>query len=277
MAAPIEGLDRIMLATDGSRYSRSAEAIAAWLAQESDASLTAFQAVLGATGYPLMVAGHEHAAVKDARDYMEDLCGRLKERDVSCTAIVEPVGEPFRAIVDRAAEAGTQLIVMGRRDRQDLARLMMGDSTAKVIGHAPCPVLIAPRGATVPWHGLVVATDGSEFGDRAVASAGWLARQLRISMRVLAVVTGREGDPDTGKARQIVDRAKSTLAGLDTLADCVVERGRPDQVIVSFANRHGADLIVVGSHGRTGLERLLVGSVSERVVGEFDGAVLVVR
>jgi nucleotide-binding universal stress UspA family protein len=278
MAAPIERLERILLATDGSAYSRAAEATAAWLARKDGVAITALQAVIGDTGYPLMVSGKgEHAAVKDARDHMEALCRRMEGEDIRCESIVAPAAEPFRAIVDRAAQEGADLIVMGRRDRNDLSRLMMGDNTAKVIGHAPCPVLVVPRGATVPWHGIVVATDGSEFSRRAVLTAGWFSRQFNVPLRVLAVVTGREGDPDAAEARRVADEAKIALAGLDTLAGCAVERGRPDQVIVAFANRHGADLVVVGSHGRTGLSRLLVGSVSERAVGHFDGAVTVVR
>jgi nucleotide-binding universal stress UspA family protein len=278
MAAPIERLDRILLATEGSAYSRAAEATAVWLARQGGGSITALQAVIGDTGYPLMVAGKgEHAAIKDARDHMDALCRRITDDGIRCDTTVAPAAEPFRAIVDRATEDGANLIVMGRRDRSDLSRLMMGDNTAKVIGHATCPVLVVPRGASVPWHGIVVATDGSPFSERAVVTAGWLARSFGISLRVLVVVTGREGDPDAAAARRIADAGKSALADVDTLADCVVERGRPEQVIVSFANRHGADLIVVGSHGRTGLARLLVGSVSERVVGHFDGAVMVVR
>jgi nucleotide-binding universal stress UspA family protein len=277
MAAPVERLERILLATDGTEYSHPAEAVAAWLARNSGAGLTVLQAVLGATGYPVVVSHGEHAAVKNARDHVNDLCRRMAGQDVSCEAVVEPAAEPFRTITDHAAKTGAQLIVMGRRNRNDLSRLMMGDSTAKVIGHAPCPVLVAPRGASVPWHGIVVATDGSDFSERAVASAAWFARAFRIPLHVLAVVTGSKDDPDASAAREIADRARSSLAGLDTLADCVVERGRPDHVIVSYANRQGADLVVVGSHGRAGIARLLVGSVSERVVGHFDGAVLVVR
>jgi nucleotide-binding universal stress UspA family protein len=277
MAAPVERLEKILLATDGSKHSRPAETTAAWLAKNSGAGITAVQAVIGDMGYPLMVSGNEHAAVKDARDHMEDLCRRLAGDGIHCQPMVAPAAEPFRVIVDRAVEAGVDLIVMGRRDRNDLSRLMMGDNTAKVIGHAPCPVLVVPRGATVPWHGIVVATDGSEFSRRAVLTAGWFSRQFNVPLRVLAVVTGREGDPDAAEVRRVADEAKIALAGLDTLAGCAVERGRPDQVIVAFANRHGADLVVVGSHGRTGLSRLLVGSVSERAVGHFDGAVTVVR
>ncbi|OOG23849.1 hypothetical protein B1C78_09975 [Thioalkalivibrio denitrificans] len=277
MAAPLERLERIMLATDGTRHSRAAEAAAAWLAKQSGAGMSALQAVIGDTGYPLMVPGDEHAAVKDARDHMAELCRRMAGEGIQCQPLVSPAANPFQVIVERAGETGADLIIMGRRDRSDLSRLMMGDNTAKVIGHAPCPVMVVPKSASVPWHGIVVATDGSEFSERAVATAGWFAKELKIPLRVLAVVTGREGDPDAAGARRVADAAKTALADVDTLADCAVERGRPDQVIVSYANRHGADLIVVGSHGRTGLARLMVGSVSERVVGHFDGAVLVVR
>lgn len=277
MAALVERLERILLATDGTEYSRPAEAVAGWLGRNSGAGLTVLQAVLGVTAYPLAVPYGEHAAVKNARDHVDDLCRRMAGQDVPCVAVVEPAAEPFRTITEHAVKSGAQLIVIGRRNRSDLSRLMMGDNTAKVIGHAPCPVLVAPRGASVPWHGIVVATDGSAFSARAVASAALFAREFSIPLHVLVVVTGSKDDPDANAAREIAERARTSLAGLDTLADCVFERGRPEQVIVSYANRQGADLVVVGSHGRTGIARLLVGSVSERVVGHFGGSVLVVR
>jgi nucleotide-binding universal stress UspA family protein len=53
--------------------------------------------------------------------------------------------------------------------------------------------------------------------------------------------------------------------------------GRPDQAILAAAQANGADLIVVGSHGRTGLERMLMGSTSERILNQADCPVLVVK
>jgi nucleotide-binding universal stress UspA family protein len=59
--------------------------------------------------------------------------------------------------------------------------------------------------------------------------------------------------------------------------DIDVRVGRPEEAIVESAKDHGADLIIMGSHGKTGLERLLVGSVSERVIGSAECPVLVVK
>jgi nucleotide-binding universal stress UspA family protein len=64
-------------------------------------------------------------------------------------------------------------------------------------------------------------------------------------------------------------------AGVEAAID--VRVGSPDAEIVACARERGADLIVMGSHGRTGLERLLMGSVSERVIGQAECPVMVVK
>jgi len=67
------------------------------------------------------------------------------------------------------------------------------------------------------------------------------------------------------------------MAGNGVSVKVDVRVGRPDEAIVASARENGADLIVMGSHGRTGLDRLLVGSVSERVIGGSESPVMVVK
>jgi len=154
---------------------------------------------------------------------------------------------------------------------------MVGDATARVIGHAPCSVLVAPRGARAYEHGFLVATDGSRFGDAAAWSAGHLARGAGLPLSVISAVLPSYNEQRRREAVAAVDRVKFGLADQDVLITGVVAEGRPEQVILDQARHAGADLIVVGTHGRSGLDRLLMGSIAERVIGFADVPVLAVK
>ncbi|MFW6434755.1 MAG: universal stress protein [Halovenus sp.] len=91
-------------------------------------------------------------------------------------------------------------------------------------------------------------------------------------------MNGRQGPQieqrRTEHAEQIVEEAARQFEGLDVKT--VVKRGEPHQAILDYAD-DGIDLIVMGTHGRTGLQRYLLGSVAEKVVRLFDVPVVTVR
>jgi nucleotide-binding universal stress UspA family protein len=138
-------------------------------------------------------------------------------------------------------------------------------------------VLVVPRTARITGKHFVIATDGSRFGDAAAAAAGNLARLCGTPVSVLSVTMPRHSEQRRAEARQAVNRIASFLKkdGISVQTD--VPHGQPDEMIVQTVNAKGADLIAVGSHGRTGLERALLGSTTERVLNRTSSAVLVVR
>ena len=138
---------------------------------------------------------------------------------------------------------------------------------------------------------ILVPTDGSDCADLAVEHAINLADQYDAELHVLSVVDARDVShsapaispqqvEQTLRERaeavvsDVADRAKD--AGV---ADVVtaIEPGVPDDVVVDYASENDCDLIVMGTHGRTGLERYLLGSVTERTVRRSDVPVLTVR
>ena len=197
--------------------------------------------------------------------------------NVACETEVIQAGEIFQEIVNQAADMQADLIIMGRRSRHGLARLMLGDITARVIGHAHCSVLVIPRAAEISGRHFVIASDGSRFGDTAAATAGKLALLCKTPTTVVSVTSPSHSEQRREEARQAINRITSFMAIEGVSADSRLLEGRPDEKIVEVANTTGADLIVVGSHGRTGLERVLLGSVTERVLNITPCAVLVVR
>ena len=142
------------------------------------------------------------------------------------------------------------------------------------------------------YRRILIPVDFSECSQEALAQACDLARRFDAELHLVHVV---EPFPTVTVAsaefygdyhnyvKQQIDAARGQLSALPPpeLGPKPVVRailqGRPDQEIVSYAADHGTDLIVLGTHGRTGVNRWLIGSVSERVVRHAPCAVLVVR
>ncbi|MDX9994962.1 MAG: TSUP family transporter [Rhodocyclaceae bacterium] len=266
--------ERILLATDGSEYSAGAERVAVDLARRNRAKLFIAGVAVYNPEYATSVPGLEAAALEQARRNVA--AAATSAAGIDHEVVITEADDPWRGIVDAAEEYRADVVVMGRRGRRGLARTMVGDATARVIGHAPCSVLVVPRGARAYEHGVLVATDGSRYGDAAAWSAGRLAAAAGLPLAIVSAVLPSHNEQRRREAVQAVERVKLGLA-VGTPATGIVAEGRPEQVILDQAHHAGADLIVVGTHGRTGLDRLLMGSIAERIIGLADCPVLAVK
>jgi len=207
--------------------------------------------------------------------------------------VAVPFARAATAIVDESRRIAADLVVVGSRGRGQLATMVLGSVAAEVIDHAPCPVLVA-RSAKL--RRLVLADDGSLEATTArdlVASwplfAGLDARVVSVAPIPVQIGVGpvRHADASQAYAEAVdalralyqkvasTDALRLTEAGLRARAE--VRCGDPAQEIMDASVEDEADLIVVGSHGRTGLERLLIGSVARKVVTHAPCSVLVVR
>lgn len=138
---------------------------------------------------------------------------------------------------------------------------------------------------------ILLATDLSEASRTAIQRAAQMARQCDAKLTVLHV-HGHPPEPPEANvpgerivfsedldadARAALDELKRTLlAEVEWISVTTVEHGRSAQAICDYAREHAVDLIITGSHGRTGLAHFFLGSVAERVVKHAPCAVLVV-
>jgi nucleotide-binding universal stress UspA family protein len=140
------------------------------------------------------------------------------------------------------------------------------------------------------YDNILLPTDGSEATTAAVDHAGHLAETHDATVHVLSVVDTRNRfeSPSSGiapdawlasereRARQAVDEAVATLPE-DVPAERVVAEGVPKSAILDYVGENDPDLVVMGTHGRTGLDHYLIGSVAENVVRESPTPVMTVR
>ncbi|MDI6852740.1 MAG: universal stress protein [Deltaproteobacteria bacterium] len=194
--------------------------------------------------------------------------------------------EPHAGIVNVAESENCDLIVIGAKGRGLLERLLVGSVARRVIGFTKRDVLVVPFKGSLALNKIMLATDGSENSQPAGNRALELAQAYGAELKVLSVLelpspiggNVREVLADLEKSRKNVltdIRAQAEALGLTT--ECFTSQGPPARTIVAEAQKQGVNLIVMGSHGRTGLSRLLMGSVTERVIGLSPCPVLVVK
>jgi nucleotide-binding universal stress UspA family protein len=195
-------------------------------------------------------------------------------------------GEPYDRIVQVAAEENCDLIVMGRSGLSHLERALMGGVTARVIGHTDRNVLIVPETARLDWNRILVATDGSENSTAAVRHAVALAKEHGALLAAVSVVYTDEEmialAPEhiqylADKARTNLQEVADLCAAEGVSVETFVREGEPHEQIIGVAGEIGASLVVMGTHGRKGLSRLLMGSVTERTIGYAECPVLIIH
>ena len=196
------------------------------------------------------------------------------------------VGEAHERIVELAQDEHCDLIVMGPKGHGLIELALIGSVTRRVIGYSPVDVLVIPDKASLAWDKLLLATDGSGFSRQAAQKALELAQAYGSELAVVSVahippVLLAEA-PDTVEMmrrehQSYISAVAAEAEKLNLKAAGFLREGPPARAITELARHEKASLIVMGSHGRTGLKRLLMGSVTERVIGDAPCPVLVVK
>jgi len=276
--SPIGRFDHVLVATDGSEFSAGALRVGTRFAKRNQAELTTMSMVMIDLEAEGMAAEVIRKAEAEARGVLLAAQAAARAEDYDTRIELRQGLNPHKEIVRLADDQHADLIVMGRRGRRGLALMMVGDSTRKVIGYADCSVLVVPRAAEIWQQRILLATDGSRHGEMAAEAAGQVAKIFGLPITVVSVLRPKFDEVRRAEAQLEVDRVREALALAGIEADSsILDDADPAAAIVELARRRGADLIVMGSHGRTGMGRLLLGSVSEKVIGQATCPVLVVK
>jgi len=200
-------------------------------------------------------------------------------------------GVPWPTIVEAAADPTIDLIVAGTHSRTGLARAILGSVVERIVRHAPCSVLVVrAEGGIGPFDHVLCATDFSDAAHFAMELAGTLAKPGGNGVTLLHVLelpAAYSGEPHPPAIYRELDR--HSVAVLDKLASELLAKVQVPVATRSRVGHPGAetlqaldadrtiDLVVTGSHGRTGLQRMMLGSVAEKVVRHARCPVLVAR
>lgn len=276
-ACPIAKFEKLLVASDRSEFSEGAIREAINLAKTCGSKLYIVSVAEEpdirefAESYPLVAT---EKLEKDTREYLESLKERAEKEGIVCEIIERRGPKTYEYIIDEASKNNVEMIIMGRHGRTGITRIMMGSVTAKVIGDAPCKVLVVPRFARITFETILVPTDGSIFSELATREAISIAKRVGSNIIGLSVY---KRDENLQLAEASVGMVKEVAEKEGIKVETLTLKGEPHMVIVDTVEKKKAGFLVVGSHGRTGIERLLMGSVTERVIGHASCPILVVR
>jgi len=247
-----------------------------------------------------VVSSTVEEAMQMSAVFVERAAGSLRTKGLEAAGVSLP-GDPKRVILDRAKETKADFVFVGSQGVSALARFLTGSVASGVVRYAPCTVEIvrARQGKTAGVHKILLATDGSPSSDRAAQSIADRPWGDGTEIEVLSVVelslgTGQAWlEPPYVDSQQLEEqRAEAMQRAQKAVASAVqilvktfprvaesisVLVSGPKAVITEQADQTGADLIVVGSHGHRGIERFMLGSVSEGIALHAHCSVEVVR
>jgi len=190
-------------------------------------------------------------------------------------------GNPAPTIVDYAERYDQDLIVMPTHGREGLSRYLIGSVSEKVVRLSPVPVLTArmqpDEALTFPYENILVPTDGSDAATRAAEHTLSLAASLDATVHVLSVVDDAGLGPDVRSTITGEEHEQAATDAVEAVASEAeargvgntvrhVEHGTPVEEILDCIESNDVHAVGMGTTGRRGTDRILLGSVAEKTV-----------
>ena len=285
-------IDRILFPTDGSACAERARQYAAHLANHHDASLHVIQVEKRDVELADVVELTEADVLSELHGAGGAAVPRLPEARIRERA----VGYPSVAggILTYAVEHDVDVLVLGTHGRRGVRRLLLGSVAEEVVRKAPCPVMTVGRGAgpveDLTGGTLLVPVDFSEHRFRLLSYARELAPVYGMDVRVVHVVEMKgmpdayglyDAPPDPGRpaerAEKVLDAELDPLREQGIAVSVEVRAGHPADEVLAAAEEDKVAFVMIATHGRTGLERMLMGSVAEKVIRQAPCPVFTVK
>jgi nucleotide-binding universal stress UspA family protein len=288
---------RILLATDGSKDAAAAVAFLRELPLPASSKVRIMSAVTFPTFAlePPPVREFKSSVLEDVRRVIDEARAALAPGGLDIETEVV-IGNPKEEIARTAREWGADLVVLGARGLGRIKRFLLGSVSLAVARHVACPVLVV-KGRARKLESVIVGMDGSEDSFQALRFLLSLPLLRRTKLRLLSVIepirypTSAPGavrghlirmlkemeNERRGQLESALEKAAAELEGSITRVTRSTPTGDPADVIIAAAATHDADLVVVGARGLGGMSRLLLGSVSEKVLQYAPCPVLIVK
>jgi nucleotide-binding universal stress UspA family protein len=228
---------------------------------------------------------------REGTEIISEAADLAADRGVSVSRHVVQ-GDPPEVIVESATADEFEFVAMGAHGRRGLGDYVLGSVTDYVVNRAAVPVLTvrAADDAThpYPYADVLVPTDGSDHATAALERGSEVAARHGARLHLLSVVDElpevldaesiQLSDQLEENVQEVLDEAEATArrAGVDDVRTTVATGSVPREV-TSYAESEGIDLVVMGTHGHTGLDRHLLGSFTERVIRTSPVPVLTTR
>jgi nucleotide-binding universal stress UspA family protein len=295
--------DRILVPLDGSPRAEQILVQVARLLRREDAQVLLVRVVPAPGAFAgVPVQEQQDAERASAQAYLAETARTLEAQGVRAVPLLRE-GPPAEAILQAASDEGATMIAISTHGRSGAARWLFGSVAEKVLRAAPVPVLLmrsfrkGPRGVPlpsgpgeIPFRRILVPVDGSAHSLQAIGPAAVFASLFGAKVDVLCVedpplprlgvklpkasrARPRPGPGATAAARTAADRFREF--GVPAQPKAVL--GEPAEEILATAEATGAGLIAMATHGRSGMSRWALGSVTERVLRHSTLPLLITR
>lgn len=291
---------KVLFPTDFSNASTTALGHAVMLADSFSAELTLLHVAVDASHLRHADFPELEKAADELQELAEDqlaaITGTSRPRRLLVKRVVRQSHTPDQEIASYSHVEDFDLIVMGTHGRTGVAHLIMGSIAESLVRLAPCPVLTVrehmEKQEATPYLNILVPVDFSPHAEKALRYGVALAKNFEASLRLLHVLEKpvqpahyqldenalARLQPDIeSRTQQAMREMVGKLApkGLDYTMACAL--GRPYSEIVHDAEQNDSDLIVLGTHGLSGLQQFFLGSTAAKVVRRAPCPVLTVK
>lgn len=304
MTLESDGIKKILIATDFSAHAAAALKRGMDVAQLCQADVTVAHALtdirseMAAMSYDArweLVGGDIHKFQQElCRNSDAQLAEFLQPYADSATRVQKQtlVGSPFVEIIHAVQEQGHDLVMVGTRGAKGLQRLILGSTTQRLLRNCPAAVWAVKSEPTGPLKTILAATDLSEVSGRALRMAAYLTQRSGAALHIVHVVEDLDPETLTGVPENLLKHSKreinraarqrlgefiQTWVGNAPVAQSKIVWGKSWKSISDFSRRLQADLVVVGTVGRSGIPGMLMGNTAEKVLHTIRCDVLTVK
>lgn len=227
---------------------------------------------------------------KTALTKLEETSALIKNEGVQCEKPLLVVGTPHDAVVRAAVDVGANLILLGSGETKKGDTFRLGTTAERIIQKSEKPVFVIKDNVLLNVHHIMCPVDFSDASKRALKNAITMARRFKSELTILAVcelqgstwfTSEKEKDLENELRYKLHKEAFDAFLKEFNLTDLTytkeTPRGKPSEEILGALSRNFIDLLIMGTTGRTGLNRVLMGSVTEKVVREVPCSFLTLK
>jgi nucleotide-binding universal stress UspA family protein len=264
-------VQKFLVALDGSKDSESVLPHLEALLETQDADVTLLH----------VFSDFEVSKMHRTQDYLNEAAKSLRSKG-AVVDIHVLVGQTAPMIANMAAQGGYSLILMCSKGKKGLSRLVFGSVTEEVLRHSTIPVLVVhPLGTSkkkLRLKRIVVALDGSHRSASILPHVAPLAQATGSKLLFMTAVDPRtKNDLPVEVVSKNLFREQKLMHRQGIRTELAIRYGEPATEILAYSDVQDADLLALSTHGRTGVDRMVYGSVAESVLRNGELPMLVLR
>lgn len=269
----------IALATDGSSYTEGAVQETIFLAQGCGAKIVILHVVSLDSESVTGLRASSQAVDQELNDYLNNIRKMANDNGIVCEIVIEEsYYSPEKTIVDLARKHKADVLIMGRHGKRGLLKRLVGSMTSKVIEQGFPQVLVVPAHSLIKGEKILVATDGSKTCEAAIETAISMGKNC-TGLQEIHVLSVASSESELAEAEALSEavckRGQEQVAHVPFLPSALAGKSSAE-IIVQTGKEKEVDTILMGGHGK-GLTKLLMGHVTEKVIGKAHCAVLVIE